>query len=381
MVNHPRRSKKEQPAAPAIAEETIVSIKAFDANLQCRGFQYTIGASYEHAGKVVVCPTAEQAQRGDGGFHACEHPLDVLRYYPPATSRFAVVKQSGVLARHDEDTKIASAKITIEAEIQLSQLIERAVKWVFDRAKWSEGPNVSGPNEGATASGDSGAATASGDSGAATASGDSGAATASGDSGAATASGFRGAATASGAVVPRPLRAGCRDRFGRQWCRDRFGRQWCRDRFGRSECRDRFGRWCRDRFGRSWREWCRDRFGRQWCRDRFGRQWCRDRFGRTGGAATASGFRGAATASGSASGAATASGVRGAATASGVSGAATASGVSGCARGIDGCALFLVHRDDTCKITHAWAGIAGRDGIKPMTWYSLNKNGKPVEIE
>ena len=235
MVNHPRRSKKEQPATPAVAEETIISIKAFDANLQCRGFQYAIGASYEHAGKVVVCPTAEQAQRGDGGFHACEHPLDVLQYYPPTTSRFAIVKQSGALARHDEDTKIASAKITIEAEIQLPQLIERAVKWVFDRAKWSKGPNVSGPNEGATASGDSGAATASGDSGAATA--------------------------------------------------------------------------------------------------------------------------------------------------SGVSGAATASGYNGRARGIAGCALFLVYRDDAWEITHAWAGIAGRDGIKPMTWYSLDKNGKPVEIE
>ena len=266
MINHPNRNKKSK-AEPA---ETITSVKAFNPDLTCRGFQFEIGKTYEHAGKVVVCPTDEQARLGEGGFHACEHPLDVLRYYSPATSRFALVVQSGALARHAEDTKIASAKITIEAEINLPQLIERAVKWVFDRANWKAGPVATGPNEGATASGYRGAATASGYSGAATASGNSGAATASGDSGAATASGNSGAATASG--------------------------------------------------------------------------------------------------------------YSGAATASGDSGAATASGYNGRGRAADGCALFLVHRDDKWKITHAWAGIGGQNNIKPMTWYRLDENGAPVEV-
>ena len=31
------------------------------------------------------------------------------------------------------------------------------------------------------------------------------------------------------------------------------------------------------------------------------------------------------------------------------------------------------------KIIAVWAGIAGRDGIKADTWYSL-RGGKPVEI-
>jgi hypothetical protein len=275
MINHPNRSKKAKAAASSAietaSEVTVMSIKGFDQNLSCRGFKFEIGKTYTHTGKVEKC---------EAGFHACEHPLDVLRYYPPAMSRYAVVTQSGTMSRDDSDTKIASAKITIEAEIQLPQLIERAVKWVFDRAKWSEGPVATGPNEGVTASGDRGAATASGDRGAATASGDRGAATASGLSGAATASGDNGAATASG-----------------------------------------------------------------------------DR-----GAATASGYRGAATASG-------------------LSGAATASGLSGKARGVDGCALFLVYRDpDNWNILHAWAGIVGRDSIKPMTWYSLDADGRPFEI-
>ena len=49
-------------------------------------------------------------------------------------------------------------------------------------------------------------------------------------------------------------------------------------------------------------------------------------------------------------------------------------------RGKEGCALFLAERDDNGEIVHAWAGIAGRDSIKPDTWYRL-ESGKPVEVE
>ena len=97
------------------------------------------------------------------------------------------------------------------------------------------------------------------------------------------------------------------------------------------------------------------------------------------GAATASGWRGAATASGD-WGAATASGDWGAATASGTRGAATASGFEGKARGKEGCALFLAERSSSGEILHVWAGIAGRDGIKPDTFYRV-VGGKPVEVE
>jgi len=41
--------------------------------------------------------------------------------------------------------------------------------------------------------------------------------------------------------------------------------------------------------------------------------------------------------------------------------------------------MFLVERDDDYKIIAVWAGIAGRDGIKPAVWYAL-KGGKPVEV-
>ncbi len=63
----------------------------------------------------------------------------------------------------------------------------------------------------------------------------------------------------------------------------------------------------------------------------------------------------------------------------GNSGAALASGRYGRARGIDGCALFLVHRDSDWKITKAWAGIVGENGVKANTWYELDEKGNPQE--
>ncbi len=324
-------------------QETIVAFKGFDKNLSCRGFQFEVGKSYDHAGPVEIC---------DSGFHACEHPLHVLRYYPAASSRFAIVKQSGNLKRHEGDSKVASAKITIEAELTLPQLIERAVKWVFDRAKWSDAASVAGANEGATASGDYGAATASGNSGAATASGNSGAATASGNCGAATASGDCGAATASGDYGAATASGYCGAATASGYC-------------GVATASGNSG--------------AATASGYRGVATASGDYGAATASGDCG-AATASGNSGAATASGYC-GAATASGNSGAATASGDCGAATASGRYGKAKAAEGSALFLVYRDQDWKITHAWAGVAGRDGIEAMTWYRLDENGKPVEVD
>ena len=190
----PRAKKAAEPtteAAPAV----ITAYKGFNQNFACtpegKLFQYEIGKSYKHEGEVIRC--------GNGGFHACEHPLNVFSYYPPATSRYAVVELSGQIAREKGgDTKIAAAQITIKAEIRLPELIAAAIKYVTDRVKWIDGAIATNASEGVKSAKDGGAATASGTRGAATASGTCGAATASGDRGAATASGTRGAATASG---------------------------------------------------------------------------------------------------------------------------------------------------------------------------------------
>ena len=124
-------AKKTQPepiaqAAPA----PLITYKGFDKNLQCRGFQYEIGATYDNGGAPVE-------RCGPGAFHSCEHPLDILSYYPPiGGNRYGETTAGGEIAREPgSDTKIASAKITINAELSLGELGRNAVKWVAEMAK------------------------------------------------------------------------------------------------------------------------------------------------------------------------------------------------------------------------------------------------------
>ena len=172
--------------------ETIKSYKGFDKDLKCRGFQYEIGKEYEEP-EADVCRA---------GFHACERPLDVFNHYCPVNSRFCEVEQSGELSRDTDDSKVASTKIKIGAEIGIPGLVKAQIEWVKahttmehtdpERATAGDCGAATAGSYGAATAGDCGAATA-GNRGAATA-GSYGAATA-GDCGAATA-GNRGAATA-----------------------------------------------------------------------------------------------------------------------------------------------------------------------------------------
>ena len=170
-------------------QETIASIKGFNADMTCRGFQFEPNGTYTHDGEAIAC---------ESGFHAVSgYPLEVLRYYPPAGSRFFHVEQSGQLATHAEDSKVASTILKIGAELSLAGLIKLAVEYTTSRCKpidpkspaWSTETNGA-----AVETIKNGAATASGYSGAATASGDSGAATAEGQHSVALASGFYGRA-------------------------------------------------------------------------------------------------------------------------------------------------------------------------------------------
>ena len=168
----------------------IIAYKGFDRDFRCRGFQYAIGSTYDHDGDVIACSS---------GFHASEHPLDVFGYYPPATSRFAIVVMSGQTdSEEGGGTKIAAAKITVEIELSLHDMIESAVKHVFDGAKWLKKSAVTKDERAASAKGDMGAASAKGNRGAALAKGDMGAASATGSMGAALATGYMGAASATG---------------------------------------------------------------------------------------------------------------------------------------------------------------------------------------
>ncbi len=174
----------------------IVTFKGFNKDLTCRDFQFAIGETFHHDGKVEACGS---------GFHACECPFDVFRYYPPAESRYAETISFGV-TDHEErgDTKIASASITIKAELTLPQFIQRGIEWIWSKIDKSlEQQIMTGNRSAATNTGNQSAATNTGDWSAATNTGDWSAAEVSGSQSVAASLGIEGKARASegGAIV------------------------------------------------------------------------------------------------------------------------------------------------------------------------------------
>ena len=103
----------------------IKTYKGMDKNMQCRGFQYEVGKTY----------TTDKAEACKFGFHACEAPLDVFRYYPPAESRYFEVEQDGELSRQDDDSKIASTVLKVGAEIGIPGLIKAQFEYVKSRTE------------------------------------------------------------------------------------------------------------------------------------------------------------------------------------------------------------------------------------------------------
>ncbi|EEL2412168.1 hypothetical protein G9I76_004654, partial [Salmonella enterica] len=157
----------------------IVTFKGFNKDLKCRGFQFAIGETFHHDGKVEACGS---------GFHACECPFDVFSYYPPAESRYAETISFGITdSEEGGDTKIASSSITIKDELTLPQFIQRGIEWIWSKIDKSlEQHIMCGSWSAATNTGDCSAATNTGDWSAATNTGYQSAATNTGDWSAAT---------------------------------------------------------------------------------------------------------------------------------------------------------------------------------------------------
>ena len=106
-----------------MSEKVIKSYKAFDKNMQCRGFQYEVGKEYEMDGEIKCC---------DRGFHACKSPMEVWDHYDMLNSRFAEVEQSGKIDEEGNSTKVCSSRIKIKAELKLADIINIGVEWLKD---------------------------------------------------------------------------------------------------------------------------------------------------------------------------------------------------------------------------------------------------------
>ena len=110
-------------------DKTIRGFKGFDKDLKCRGFQYEIGKDYEQEGEVKCCKR---------GFHFCENPFDVFRYYSPSDSRYCEVEGDGNADEANDDSKVATSNIHISAEIGLNGLIKAGVKFILDKVNFND---------------------------------------------------------------------------------------------------------------------------------------------------------------------------------------------------------------------------------------------------
>ena len=311
-----------------------MNYKGMDANMRCRGVQYEVGKEYE-TDKAVACEI---------GFHACEYPLDVFNYYPPATSRYFSVEQGGVLSGLGGDTKVASTKIKILAEISIAELVKAAIGYIKKRTDEEPGGHATGNRGAASATGYHGAASATGERGAASATGFQGAAAATGDQSAASATGNHGAASAT----------------GYQSAASATGFQGAAAATG-----DQSAASATSTHGAA------SATGYQSAASATGSQ----------GAAAATGDQSAASATGN-RGAASATGDYGAASATGRSGVALGAGVCCKAKGALGCAICVVERGAWDGKTYPIIGIKAAvvDGttIRADTYYTLH-NGELVE--
>ncbi|ECH4066176.1 hypothetical protein FV444_21030 [Salmonella enterica] len=305
----------------------IVTFKGFNKDLKCRGFQFAIGETFHHDGKVEACGS---------GFHACECPFDVFSYYPPAESRYAETISFGITdSEEGGDTKIASSSITIKDELTLPQFIQRGIEWIWSKidksleqqimcGSWSAATNT-GNRSAATNTGNRSAATNTGNRSAATNTGDCSAATNTGNQSAATNTGNRSAATNT-------------------------GNRSAATNTGYQSAATNTGDWS--------------------AATNTGNQ----------SAATNTGDRSAATNTGNRS-AATNTGYRSAAEVSGSQSVAAAFGIEGKARASEGGAIVLCYRDEDGELIHIRASKVGENGIMPNTWYQLNEDGEFVACE
>ena len=168
--------------------KVVKSYKGFNKDMTCRGFQYKEGKEYKTS-KAVVC---------NEGFHACEHPLVCLDYYPPNTSIYHEVEQTGEFSSVfcGRDSKIASTKIKIGAKLSIAGLVQAAID--FTKSKTVTMQDATGDHGVSSSTGDSGVSSATGICGASSATGDYGASSATGYKGASSATGYCGASSATG---------------------------------------------------------------------------------------------------------------------------------------------------------------------------------------
>lgn len=114
------------PAPEALPKNAVIGLKGFSRHLTCRGVQFEVGRSYHVTGSIECCKH---------GFHFCTSPLDTFAYYPPTSSRYAVVAGSGAIREKEQaasqrliyETKVAASDLVVLKELSLDELVNSLV--------------------------------------------------------------------------------------------------------------------------------------------------------------------------------------------------------------------------------------------------------------
>ncbi|HFD3796481.1 TPA: hypothetical protein ACF3VA_000101 [Pseudomonas aeruginosa] len=331
-------------------EEIVTAYKGFKQDLTCRGYQFEIGGTYKHEGEVEACAS---------GFHSCEYPLDVFGYYAPGDSRFAIVKASGQLSRHDDDSKIASATLVVEAEISMPTMISRAIDWIMARLDNSVEQTVVGDT--ASNTGDYSAASNTGYQSAASNTGDYSAASNTGNRSAASNTGNRSAASNTGnrSAASNTGDYSAASNTGNRSAASNTGYQSAASNTGNYSAASNTGNYS-----------AASNTGDYSAASNTGYQSAASNTGNYS-AASNTGNRSAASNTGDYS----------AAEVSGKESVAASLGIEGRARASAGSAIVLCHRDDEGRLIHIRASKVGENGVKPDTWYQLSAEGEFVEFD
>ena len=108
--------------------EILKVFKGTDKDMKCRGMQYEIGKT-EKSDDAIRC--------GGKGFHSCEAPFDVLKYYPMRDgNRYFTAEAGGKIDRTGaDDSKLASSELTLKAEVSFKDLIKAQVEFTRKKAE------------------------------------------------------------------------------------------------------------------------------------------------------------------------------------------------------------------------------------------------------
>lgn len=133
-------------------DKVLKVYKGTDKDMKCHGgYQYELGKKETDTG-AIRC--------GNKGFHSCEAPFDVLRYFPLRDgNRYFTAEASGVVDLTDtKDSKIASSELKIKTEIGIVGLIKAQIKYTKRKAESGENggdsSNLAGGNRSNLAGGD-----------------------------------------------------------------------------------------------------------------------------------------------------------------------------------------------------------------------------------